>query len=305
MRPAGAVDATDWSASPDTARRGAYARCGRRMPRIAPDSARLATSVDNVQRSADAVIDRVDDRRFGRLVREVRIPSGWRQPDVADRAGVSSGPISRRSSSGARARLPRSAPSHRRSPRHRVSLDAWWPIGPRRPARSIGARRPRRALPSRTLRRAGWATRRRVTFNEYGERGSRRHRRLAAAGSDPGDRRGQDADRRRPGRHAARSPARSGSFPGVVARDEGWQPQRGPPLLVAVDTRQNRDVIRRIGRRSTRSGRPDGRHATPDRAATIGRRTHAGGIWFVPRASAQWHADGRRGSRPHGARRAA
>lgn len=113
----------------------------------------------------------MDDRRVGRIVREVRIRKAWRQRDLAYAAGVSQSLISRIE----RGRFGSLSLAKIRKVGDvldiRISLDAWWQSGD--VDRLVD--RGHAALVDHvvaTLRADGWITRVEVTFNHFGERGS-------------------------------------------------------------------------------------------------------------------------------------
>jgi transcriptional regulator with XRE-family HTH domain len=112
----------------------------------------------------------MDDRRVGRIVREVRIRKAWRQRDLAEMAGVSQSLVSRMERgwigglSLAKLRKVGAVLDIR------FSLDAWWRSG--EVDRLVD--RGHAALVDHVvagLRADGWVTRVEVTFNHFGERG--------------------------------------------------------------------------------------------------------------------------------------
>ena len=136
----------------------------------------------------------------------------------------------------------------------------------------------------RSMQQAGWETRVEYTFNEFGERGSvdvvgwravDRTLAITEVKSRVDDVQGTGASFSRKCR----------LLPRIVARDEGWEPRAVIRLLVLVDSRQNRDLVRR--HRATFDaiwplGSVDVRRrvARPDPLAG-----DAGGIWYVARAA--------------------
>ena len=245
------------------------------------------------------------DLRFGRLVREVRVHKGLRQQDVADRAGVSRAQVSA---------TERGLVEHVSLAAIRrigqvlgilVSLDGWWTEG-RVDQLLDQAHAALVELSLRSMGRAGWVTRVEYTFNEYGERGSvdivgwrAVDRMLAIAEIKSRIDDVQDMN--------ATFSRKSRLIPRVVARDEGWEPRAVLRLLVLVDTRQNRDVIRR--HRATFDaiwplGTVDMRRRIVRDDPDAG---DAGGIWFVAREAlgSGGIRTVARVRRPHGVRPAA
>lgn len=113
----------------------------------------------------------MDDRRVGRIVREVRIRKHWRQRDLASAAATSPGVISLIE----HGRLEQVAlPSLRRVGAAldiRIGIDAWWRGG--EVDRLLD--RAHAALVEHVagvLRAHGWTVRVEVSFNVFGERGS-------------------------------------------------------------------------------------------------------------------------------------
>lgn len=113
----------------------------------------------------------MDDRRVGRIIREVRVRKAWRQRDVAYAAGVSQSLVSRIE----RGRIDNLSLARIRKLGDaldiRISLDAWWQSGDI--DRLID--RGHAALVDHvvaSLRADGWVTRVEVTFNHFGERGA-------------------------------------------------------------------------------------------------------------------------------------
>ena len=185
----------------------------------------------------------MDDRRVGRVFREVRIALGWRQTDLGARAGVSQSQISALESG----RIEHvSLNAIRRigdALDIRVSIDPWWRSG--RIDRLLD--RAHAALVEhtvRTLREAGWEVRVEYTFNEYGDRGSvdvlAWHADTATLAIIEIKSRIDDVQDT-----AASFMRKVRIVPKVVARDEGWQPTTVSRVLVLADTHQNRDLVER------------------------------------------------------------
>lgn len=228
----------------------------------------------------------MDDRRVGRVFREVRIRKAWRQTDLAAAAGVSQGLISRielgRLGSLSLNRLRKVGDALD----IRISLDAWWRSG--EVDRLID--RGHAALVDHvvaSLRADGWVTRVEVTFNNFGERGSadivawhpqERILLIVEVKTMIGDVQATASTFERKVR----------VIPEQLANEEGWDPRTVARLLVIADTHANRDVVR-------------DHDATfdaiwPARTATVrrwlrgpsvpddGRRRGFGGVWFLPLA---------------------
>ena len=227
----------------------------------------------------------MEDRRVGRAFRAVRIHSGWRQQDVADRADVSQRQV-------AEIELGRlehvSLGTLRKVGKVldlRASVDVWWPSG--RVDQLLD--RGHAALVEylvRVLRDAGWEVRVEYTFNEFGERGSVDVLAWHAASRTLAI--GEVKTRIDDVQAANASFTRKVRLiPVVVARQEGWQPDRILSLLVIADTRQNRDLIRHH-EATFRSIWPDRTAAVKREIANPGRAgapERGGGIWFVPPAT--------------------
>ena len=124
------------------------------------------------------------------------------------------------------------------------SLDAWWR---RRPRSTVSIDRGHAALVDHvvaTLRANGWLTRVEVTFNNFGERGLGRYRRLASARADPAHRRGQDRDRRCPG-HDQHLRAEGSRAPGPARDRRGLGPPAPSPDSWSSPRRHaNRAIVR-------------------------------------------------------------
>lgn len=220
----------------------------------------------------------MDDRRVGRLFREVRIHRGWRQRDLAERAGVSAAQISATE----RGRLEHVSLHALRKLGDaldiRVSIDPWWRAG--RADQLLD--RAHAALVDHVaglLRDAGWDVLVEFTFNEYGDRGSvdilawhagTRTLLLVEVKSRIDDL-----------QEAARSfMVKVRVVPKAVEREHGWQPATVSRVLAIIDTHANRALV--------------GEHAATFDSIWAGRtaavRRHirepaaplGGGIMFVP-----------------------
>jgi transcriptional regulator with XRE-family HTH domain len=185
----------------------------------------------------------MDDRRVGRIIREVRRRRGWRQVDLARRARVSQS----QASEAERGRVEHVSLAALRRIGHeldiRISIDAWWTAGridqllDRKHAAIVEAT----VLEHQAL---GYEVRVEYGFNEFGDRGSvdvlgwRSTDRTLAI--DECKSRIDDVQDT-----AASFSRKARLIPDVVRRDEGWQAARVIHVLVIADTHQNRDVIRR------------------------------------------------------------
>jgi transcriptional regulator with XRE-family HTH domain len=235
---------------------------------------------DDRQECAERDTGRMDDRRVGRAFREVRIHLGWRQQDVAERAGVSQRHVAEIENG----RLEHVSLATLRKVGDtldfRIGIDAWWRSG--RIDHLLD--RAHAALVEvivRAFRDAGWDVRVEYTFNEYGERGSvdilawhAPTRTLAITEVKTRIDDVQDTN--------ASFGRKVRLIPGIVARVEGWKADAILKVLVLVDTRQNRDLIRRH-EATFRSTWPE-RTVAMKRAvaAPIAGARQRGGIWFVP-----------------------
>jgi transcriptional regulator with XRE-family HTH domain len=256
----------------------------------------------------------MNDRRVGRVVREVRIRRGWRQEDLAAAAGVSQALISRIE----RGRIERLTVRRLRTIGAAMdismSIDAWWRAGD--VDRLID--RGHAALVEFVvgeLRDHGWLTRVEVTFNNFGDRESAdivawhpatRTLLIIEVKTRIGDVQATASTFERKVR----------ILPGVLAREEGWDPAVVGRMLVIADTRANRAIVRehqqifasiwpeltaatrRWIRKPTSAPtatggmpRSSGSAATPGSTATAGAagnpppataRRGFGGIWFLP-----------------------
>lgn len=187
----------------------------------------------------------MDDRRVGKVLREVRIHLGLRQRDLATRTGVSTTQIS----AAEHGRLEHVSLKTLRAIGEaldvRISVDPWWRSG--RVDHLLD--RAHAALVEylvRILQAAGWEVRVEHSFNEFGDRGSvdvlawhpeTRTLLVAEVKSRIDD--VQDLGR------SFMTKVRL--LPTVVARDLGWHPVSVSRVLAIVDTRQNRDAIRDHG----------------------------------------------------------
>jgi transcriptional regulator with XRE-family HTH domain len=226
----------------------------------------------------------MDDRRVGRIVREVRIRRAWRQRDLAEAAGVSQTLVSRiergwiGNLSLSKVRKVGTALDIR------VSLDAWWRAG--EVDRLVD--RGHAALVDHvvaSLRSDGWVTRVEVTFNHFGERGSAdivawhaeaRILLIVEVKTMIGDIQATASTFERKVR----------ILPEALKTEAGWQPRTVARLLVIADTHANRAVVRdheaifhAIWPARTVATRHWLRRptVTPD-----GERRGFGGIWFLP-----------------------
>jgi transcriptional regulator with XRE-family HTH domain len=226
----------------------------------------------------------MDDRRVGRVVREVRIRRGWRQRDLATAASVSQSLISR---------IELGRLDHVSLDRLRaigaaldiaISIDAWWRAG-------VLDRLVDRGHASLVeyvvgqLHDLGWQTRVEVTFNHFGERGSAdivawhaatRTLLLIEVKTQIGDVQATVSTFERKVR----------ILPEVLAREEGWDATEVGRLLVIAETHANRSVVREHQRTFD--------SVWPERTAATRRwirgpwprppddRRGFGGIWFLP-----------------------
>lgn len=184
----------------------------------------------------------MDDRRVGRIIREVRIRKAWRQRDVADAAGVSQGLVSRIELG----RFGNLSLAKIRKVGHvldiRVSLDAWWRSGDMDRLVDRG----HAALVDHvvaSLRADGWVTRVEVTFNHFGERGSadvvawHPHERIlliVEVKTMIGDIQATASTFERKVR----------ILPDALHAEAGWRARSVARLLVIAETHANRAVIR-------------------------------------------------------------
>jgi transcriptional regulator with XRE-family HTH domain len=226
----------------------------------------------------------MDDHRVGRVFREVRIRKAWRQRDLANKAGVSQGLVSRielgRLSGVSMARIRKIAAALD----IRVSLEAWWRSG--EVDRLID--RGHAALVEHvvaSLKADGWLTRVEVTFNHFGERGS-----ADIVAWHPTERTLLIVEVKTMVRDVQ---ATASSFerkvrilPGVLLDESGWQPRAVARLLVIADTHGNRRVVSEhaaifdsVWRSRTAAVRRWLRRPSIGDDAT---ERGFGGIWFLP-----------------------
>jgi transcriptional regulator with XRE-family HTH domain len=226
----------------------------------------------------------MDDRRVGRVVREVRIRRGWRQRDLATAASVSQSLISR---------IELGRLEHVSLDRLRVvgaaldiaiSIDAWWRSGELDRLVDRGHASLVEYVVSQ-LHDLGWQTRVEVTFNNFGERGSAdivawhaatRTLLLIEVKTQIGDVQATVSTLERKVR----------ILPDVLAREEGWDATTVARLLVVADTHANRSVVR-DHQRIFDSVWPGRTVATrrwlrgPSSRSPNDRRGF-GGMWFLP-----------------------
>lgn len=226
----------------------------------------------------------MDDRRVGRIFREVRIRKAWRQKDLAAEADVSQTLISR-------IELGRLGSLSLNSLRKvgaaldvRISLDAWWQSG--QIDRLID--RGHAALVDHvvsTLQANGWLTRMEVTFNHFGERGSadivawHPHERIlliVEVKTVIGDIQATVSTFERKVR----------VLPDLLETEEGWTARSVARLMVVAETHANRAVVHDHGSifdaiwpARTLAVR---RWLRNPSSAEDGRRRGFGGIWFLP-----------------------
>jgi transcriptional regulator with XRE-family HTH domain len=188
-----------------------------------------------------ARLQRMDDQRVGAILRAVRRRRGWRQSDVASKAGVSQTWVSliERGHLG-----PASLDRLRRVSRPldiSLALDARW-----RGADLARLLDHDHALlvesTARLLRATGWTVLIEYTFNHFGERGSADLVAWRPLSStllvvevktrivDVQELLGQLGRKSR-------------VVPIVLARDQGWKPHHLAAVLVATDTTRNRRVV--------------------------------------------------------------
>jgi len=226
----------------------------------------------------------MDDRRVGRVVREVRIRRGWRQCDLAAAAFVSQAVISRIELG----RLEQVSLQRLRAVGAALdialSIDAWWRAGDIDRLMDRG----HAALVEHVvgeLQAHGWLTRVEVTFNHFGERGSAdivawhppsRTLLIVEVKTRNGDVQATASTFERKVR----------ILPGILAREEGWDPLAVGRLLVIADTHAERSLIREHQRifDATWPERTAATRRWVRRPTTSGRgdRRGFGGIWFLP-----------------------
>lgn len=226
----------------------------------------------------------MDDRRVGRVIREVRVRRGWRQRDLAAAAGLSQALISRIELG----RLEQVSLQRLRTIGATLdivfSIDAWWRSGEL--DRLID--RGHAALVEHVvgeLRDHGWLTRVEVSFNNFGERGAAdivawhpltRTVLIIEVKTRIGDVQATASTFERKVR----------LLPQILASEEGWDAAAVGRILVIADSRANRSIVRdhqgifgsiwpeqtAATRRWIR--RPAGMAGTDRRGF--------GGIWFLP-----------------------
>lgn len=220
----------------------------------------------------------MDDRRVGRVLREVRIRLGLRQRDLSVLAGVSAAQIS----AAENGRLEHVSLTALRKLGDaldiRISIDAWWRSG--RVDQLLD--RVHAALVEylvRLLRALGWEVRVEVSFNEFGDRGSVDVLAWHAATRTllVGEVKSRIDDVQDLGRSFT---TKQRLVPAIVARDLGWAAHHVTSLLAIVDTRQNRDDVRT--HEATLATIWPERSAMVRRHLADPRRPLAGGILFVP-----------------------
>jgi transcriptional regulator with XRE-family HTH domain len=226
----------------------------------------------------------MDDRRVGRIVREVRIRRAWRQRDLAEAAGVSQALISRIE----RGRFGRMSLARLRKVGDvldiRISVDPWWRSG--EVDRLVD--RGHAALVDHvvaSLRADGWVTRVEVTFNNFGERGS-----ADVVAWHPGERillivevKTMIGDIQAT---ASTFERKVRILPDALLAEAGWQPRSVARLLVVAETHANRAVVREhqaifdaIWPARTSQTRRWLRRPTTSVAE---RQRGFGGVWFLP-----------------------
>jgi transcriptional regulator with XRE-family HTH domain len=203
---------------------------------------------------------RVDGRRIGRSLRAIRLRSGWRQVDVADKAKVSRAFVSKLERGLAATsdleRIERvcSALGADLDVRVRWRGEAIDRLLDEAHARLVEAF-------GRRLHDEGWEYAVEVTFNDYGERGSidvfgwrpeTRSLLVVEVKSIVVDAQGTLAPLDRKTRLAPK-----------LARDRGWQPASVSRVLVVADGSTNRDRVARLGATF--------RAAFPDRGVAVSR----------------------------------
>jgi transcriptional regulator with XRE-family HTH domain len=226
----------------------------------------------------------MDDRRVGRVVREVRIRRGWRQHDLASAASVSQSLISR---------VELGQLEHVSLDRLRavgaaldiaISIDVWWRAGELDRLVDRGHASLVEYVVGR-LHELSWVTRVEVTFNNFGERGSAdivawhaatRTLLIIEVKTRIGDVQATVSTFERKVR----------ILPDVLAREEGWNATTVGRLLVIADTHANRSVVREH-RRIFDSIWPERTAATrrwirTPSLSSPGDRRGFGGIWFLP-----------------------
>jgi transcriptional regulator with XRE-family HTH domain len=227
----------------------------------------------------------MDDRGVGRAFRAIRIQHRWRQRDVAQQARVSQRTITE-------IELGRLEHVSLATLRRvgavldvRVQIDAWWRSG--RVDHLLD--RAHAALVEQVVRRLtahDWTIRVEFGFNEYGERGSvdvlAWHAATATLLIIEVKTRIDDLQAA-----LASFERKLRLIPRVAARDLDWEPVLTVPVLVMLDTRQNRGLV--ASHRATIDAIWPGRTVAVDRIVrhraasdTVAGAPASGGIWFVP-----------------------
>ena len=223
----------------------------------------------------------MDDRGVGRAFRAIRIQRRWRQRDVAAQAKVSQRLISD-------VELGRLEHVSLAALRRvgavldvRVQVDAWWRSGRIDHLLDRG----HAALVEYVVERLtahGWTIRVEFGFNEFGERGSvdvlAWHAATATLLIIEVKTRIDDLQAA-----LASFGRKLRLLPRIAARDLTWEPSTTVPILVMLDTRQNRDLVAR--HQATFDA------VWPARTVAVARTIRhrgtlppTGGIWFVPSA---------------------
>lgn len=226
----------------------------------------------------------MNDSRFGRIIREVRIRKAWRQRDLADAAGVSQGLISRielgRFGTLSLAKIRKVSDVLDIT----ISLDAWWRSGNLERLVDRG----HAALVDHvvaSLRADGWVTRVEVTFNHFGERGAadlvawhprERILLIVEVKTRIGDIQATASTFERKVR----------ILPDALRTEAGWRPRTVARLLVVAETHANRTVVRdhaatfdTIWPARTSETRRWLRHPS----VSVGDSMRGfGGVWFLP-----------------------
>jgi transcriptional regulator with XRE-family HTH domain len=220
----------------------------------------------------------MDDRRVGRIIREVRIRKAWRQVDLAEAAGLSRSTVSDIENG----RLDAVALMTLRKVAHpldiRISIDAWWRAGDSGHLLDAG----HAALVEyvvRLLGAAGWETRVEVSFNHYGERGS-----ADIVAWHPGERMLMIVEVKT---RIVDVQELIGTFgrkvrilPDALRRDPGWHPRRVVRLLVVPGSPAERRIVR--DHAATVATMWPARTAAIRSGVRHPLRMPEGGVWFVP-----------------------
>jgi transcriptional regulator with XRE-family HTH domain len=224
----------------------------------------------------------MDDRRVGQLLRQIRIERGWRQGDVAVRAGVSQ-PLVATIEAGRLERV--SLPALRRVAQVldcRVQVDVWWRGGAQDRLLDRGHAAVVEWLVDGSPPSAGRPAFE-VGFNHFGDRGSadvvgwhavRRALAIAEVKTRFDDLQAMHASFDRKVRN----------LPMVLEREAGWSAQEIGRLLVAPATHGNRSILQRHASTLATMWPDDGRRT---RAWLSSDRPMGsmGGILLVPTAA--------------------